>query len=284
MLYLIVFLVVMSLVVLCRSCYELTHFVIKRYKFERTDVFGVVKILYVSDLHENCFGKENRRLVEAILKENPDCIIIGGDLIIGKEKKVKMDVGLKFLKKIEKICPVLYNFGNHETRICETDEFQHYLKEVEKLNVILLNNKGIHLNFGGTKIYFWGVELNKECYKKGEYIVGENPFLESKQDEIKVLIAHNPNFLKEYAKWKPDYVFSGHNHGGIVRLPVVNGVISTDKKLFPKYSYGIYQESQTTMILSGGAGAHTIKFRLFNESEIVVVQIVEDRKNNRNNV
>ncbi len=27
------------------------------------------------------------------------------------------------------------------------------------------------------------------------------------------------------------------------------------------------------MILSGGAGSHTIKFRLFNESEIVMVEI-----------
>ncbi len=281
MFYLVFFLVLIVLAVLCRSFYEITHFVIKRYEFQNKAVLGLVKILYISDLHENCFGKENERLVQTVLREKPDCIIIGGDLIIGKEKKVKTDVGLEFLKKIEKICPVLYNFGNHETRVCETDKFQSYLEEVKKLDIVLLNNKGIHLNFKGTKIYFWGIELGKECYKKAEYLVGEYPFLEAKEDEIKVLIAHNPNFLKEYAEWQPDYVFSGHNHGGIVRLPVINGVISTDKRFFPKYSYGVYRENQTAMILSGGAGAHTIKFRLFNESEIVAVQITEDTRNKK---
>ena len=273
MFYLVFFCVIMILIILCRSFYEITHFVVKRYEFENRNVLGAVKILYVSDLHESCFGEENERLVQAVLREKPDCIIIGGDLIIGKDKRVKTDVGLVFLKKIEKVCPVLYNFGNHETRVCETKEFRNYLREVKKLDIVLLNNKGIHLNFKGTKIYFWGIELSRECYKKGEYIVGENPFSEAEEDEVKVLIAHNPNFFKKYAEWKPDYIFSGHNHGGIVRLPVIHGVISTDKRLFPKYSYGVYRENQTAMILSGGAGSHTIKFRLFNESEIVMVEI-----------
>ena len=281
MFYLVIFFIVMVFIILCRSFYEITHFMIKRYEFENKRVLGAVKLLFISDLHENCFGKENKRLVEAVLREKPDCIIIGGDLIVGKENKIKTHVGLEFLKKIEKVCPVLYNFGNHETRVCETEEFQDYLRKVKKLNVVLLNNKGIHLNFRGTRVYFWGIELSKACYKKGEYTTGENPFLEAEEDEIKVLIAHNPNFLKEYAEWKPDYVFSGHNHGGIVRLPVVNGVISTDRRFFPKYSYGVYRENKTTMVLSGGAGSHTIKFRLFNESEIVVVQMIEDRKNKK---
>ena len=82
-----------------------------------------------------------------------------------------------------------------------------------------------------------------------------------------------PNFFDVYAEWGPNYVFSGHNHGGIVRLPALGGLISTEHKLLPKYSYGCYELGKTKMILSSGAGSHTIKFRLFNPVEIVTVEL-----------
>jgi len=278
--YLLFSCIAIPLIILCRSCYEVTHFIIKRYTFQNKNAVSPINLLYISDLHETRFGKENERLIQAVQKEAPDCIIIGGDLIIGKEKKIKTDVALEFLKKINGICPVLYNFGNHETRVRKTKEFQDYLKELDRLDITLLNNRGIHLNLKGTKIYFWGIELSKACYKSKKYTVKKNPFSAAKEDEIKILIAHNPNFFKEYAEWEPDYILSGHNHGGIIRLPMLNGVISTDKRFFPEYSYGLYQENQSIMVLSGGAGTHTIKFRLFNESEIVAVHI-KNRKHGK---
>ena len=76
MFYLVFFCVIMILIILCRSFYEITHFVVKRYEFENRNVLGAVKILYVSDLHESCFGEENERLVQVVLSEKPDCIII----------------------------------------------------------------------------------------------------------------------------------------------------------------------------------------------------------------
>lgn len=271
--YLVLLCIIVIIFIICRSCYEVTHFITKRYEFKNGKVKTPIKLLYISDLHETCFGERNKSLIQAVSQEKPDCIILGGDLIIGKEKKVETATALEFLKGIEGICPILYNFGNHETRVRRTDEFKKYLGEVEKLEIKLLNNEGIHLQFDETKIYFWGLELSKTCYRTKKYASGRNPFQAAEKDEIKILIAHNPNYLKEYAVWKPDYVFSGHNHGGIVRLPLINGVISTDKRFFPKYSYGVYQEKQTSMVLSAGAGTHTIKFRLFNQSEIVAVYI-----------
>lgn len=259
--------------VLCRSCYEVSHFTVKRYEFENAKAKAPVKLLYISDLHENCFGNRNEHLLRAVREERPDCIIIGGDLIIGKEKRIKTKNALEFLRSIEGICPVLYSFGNHETRVRDHSCFKSYMKEVEKLHIQILNNEGIHMEFHGTEISFWGLELDNSCYKKGSYTAGKNPFENTEDKDIRILIAHNPNFFDEYVKWNPDYVLSGHNHGGIVRLPGINGVISTEKKLFPRYSYGVYRKEHTDMILSGGAGTHTIKFRLFNKSEIVMVNI-----------
>jgi predicted MPP superfamily phosphohydrolase len=67
-----------------------------------------------------------------------------------------------------------------------------------------------------------------------------------------------------------DLVLSGHVHGGCVRLPLIGGVLSPERKFFPKYSLGKYTEKNTTMIVTSGLG----KFRLFNPPEIVVIDLI----------
>lgn len=55
-----------------------------------------------------------------------------------------------------------------------------------------------------------------------------------------VLLAHNPVYFDTYAAWGADLTLSGHLHGGIVRLPLLGGVISPQMKLFPDYTRGCY--------------------------------------------
>lgn len=83
-----------------------------------------------------------------------------------------------------------------------------------------------------------------------------------------VLIAHNPDFFDAYAGWGADLVVSGHNHGGMVRLPGLGGVISPRLHIFPKYDYGIHRKSGSTMVVSGGMGAHSVKIRVNNRPQI----------------
>lgn len=65
---------------------------------------------------------------------------------------------------------------------------------------------------------------------------------------------------------------SGHIHGGIIRLPIVGGILSPERKFFPKYSLGEYKKGKTHMIVSAGIG----KFRLFNPSEVVEIILEND--------
>ena len=262
-------------IILCISYYEVHHFVLKRYQFVDTGIEETVKIIYISDLHGNRFGKKNERLVEAIRNEKPDCIIIGGDLIVGKGNRVITETALEFLKEIQDICLVIYSFGNHETRVREDEHFLQYLREIKKMHIHLLNNELLTCRLKGTEFQFYGLELEKDCYKdRKKFCLSEKDiFQDTKEKSIRVLIAHTPNYFEKYVEWKPDFVYSGHNHGGIVRLPFIRGVISTDYHFFPRYSYGLYKKDNTTMIVSAGAGTHTIHFRLFNPSELVAVSI-----------
>ena len=95
----------------------------------------------------------------------------------------------------------------------------------------------------------------------------------AEKESFQVLIAHNPQYFQEYAGWGADLTVSGHVHGGIIRLPLIGGVISPAIALFPKYDGGKFVRDGKTMILSRGLGTHTIHVRFYNPGEVAVIRV-----------
>jgi predicted MPP superfamily phosphohydrolase len=93
------------------------------------------------------------------------------------------------------------------------------------------------------------------------------------ESRFNLLIAHNPQYFDEYAEWGADLSVSGHVHGGIVKLPLIGGVISPAYQLFPKYDGGMFDIGGKKMVLSRGLGTHTIKVRVFNPGELDVIDL-----------
>ncbi|MDO7206165.1 hypothetical protein Q5M85_20820 [Paraclostridium bifermentans] len=48
------------------------------------------------------------------------------------------------------------------------------------------------------------------------------------------MLAHTPFFFEDYSDYGADLVLSGHVHGGIIRLPLLGGVLSPNREFFPK--------------------------------------------------
>lgn len=110
--------------------------------------------------------------------------------------------------------------------------------------------------------------------KKVDYDYIQNKLGNLNKDECNILLAHNPLYFDEYAKWGADFVFSGHVHGGIIRLPKIGGVLSPDRKFFPKYSFGEYTKGNTKMFVSKGLGGSAVKIRINCRPEIVAIKFV----------
>jgi len=154
------------------------------------------------------------------------------------------------------------------------------MSEMKKRGVTILNNGSL---FVTDKIKLYGIGYNlktdlntkfKYCYKEKiskQDIIKEIGVLDNKK--FNVLLAHNPFSFDAYSEVGFDLVFSGHVHGGIIRIPGIGGLLSPQRKLFPKYSEGIYKKGDTQMIVSRGLGYGGIKFRIFNRPEIVVVTL-----------
>ena len=291
MIYFIAIVVLLIYACIFRSMYERSVIDITRITIKhKLSSDSEPVILYFSDLHGVSFGKNNDKLIEAIDSIKPDAIIIGGDMIIDKYKHLKQDSTAKenAISLLNRLCEkytVYYGLGNHETKSGLNDklkaEYKNYLYRIDNKNLHIMSNKHEYVTIKGTRFCIYGLEIEPKYYSKkklrkidADYVfnkLGEYP---EHKHSIPLVISHNPDSFDACAKWGAEYVISGHNHGGFVRLPFIGGVIGSNFRLFPKYSAGIYKHKEytSTMLLSRGLGCHTIKFRLFNKPELMVIK------------
>ena len=239
-------------------------------------------VLFLSDLHNNQYGKNNERLFRAIQEQAPDFILIGGDMLIG-HPSAKNHIAMEFVEKLTDICPVYYANGNHEQRMKlypETygTQYQEYKRALEEKNVYFLENGHVDLLWDDCEVQIHGLEIPKECYKKfkrnslsKEQII--TCIGEADAEKYQILMAHNPAHADVYKAWGADLVLSGHLHGGVVRIPGVGGVITPQFRFFPKYSGELTIEDNKVVVVSKGLGVHTFKIRFLNPAEVVVLHI-----------
>lgn len=232
-----------------------------------------LRILLLSDLHCNPLICNNKKVLRRFKAEQPDVILLAGDMISKYGKKENLRVPA-FLKKLTEIAPVVYGMGNHEevlrTNCPET--FNAYRRQVEEMGIHIPDNETVTLILQGKNIDFAGLTLKHEYYykRKRRMLPGEaTEELVIEHPERTVLLAHFPDHFPAYAKLAP-LVVSGHNHGGIIRLPVVGGFISPQLYL-PPYTRGCYTEGDSTMVVSAGIGSHSLPARLFNRVEYCVI-------------
>src|SRR5699024_4548454 len=92
-------------------------------------------------------------------------------------------------------------------------------------------------------------------------------------DTYSILLSHRPELFATYVSAKVDLVFTGHAHGGQFRIPFIGGLVAPHQGLFPQYTFGIYEEKATKMIVSRGLGNSIIPLRINNHPELVVVKL-----------
>lgn len=260
--------------------YDSNHFVVKKHTVTDSRIKKDCKAVVLSDLHNKQYGKNNGALLAAIRGQQPDFILIAGDILTAK-KNACMDPAVRLIGELAKQYPVYYGNGNHEHRLklypeVYGDMAQRYAQALAERGISPLVNCHVKLQEYGIAVY--GAEIDKFYYKHftaGEMAAGymEELLGRPPADMYTVLLAHNPDYFPQYAGWGAGLVLSGHVHGGVARVPFWGrGVLSPALKLFPKYDGGVFREGGTEMVLSRGLGTHTIPVRVFNPAELWVVE------------
>lgn len=277
--------VILMIVCLVSIWHASTHFHKVFYRLSSDKISKPVKFVLLSDLHDQKYGQNNEKLLGAIYEEHPDAVLIAGDMLTALEER-KEKVAEAFIGNLAGKYTVYYGLGNHEAKMRwgrkrYGNRYEEYMDAIKATGAIILQND--FRDYKDENIRIYGLDMIYRYYKRLQKAEMDNMYLEETLGRLdtnyyNILLAHNPAYFEDYAKLHPDLVLSGHVHGGLVRLPLLGGVISPALKLFPKYDGGKFVQGDSTMILSRGLGIHSIEFRMWNPAELVVIEIAPKDK------
>ncbi|MBP3634043.1 MAG: metallophosphoesterase [Oscillospiraceae bacterium] len=211
------------------------------------DAFDGFRITLLTDIHGAKFGEDSARLLEAVTLSKPDLIAISGDIA---DRWSDLEILPPMLKGLSDIAPAVYVTGNHEWSCKDTEGM---LKTIESCGVTVLRGDWYALSKDGQSIIIAGAEdPNGYADQTTPAQLMEDIRAQIPEDPYVVLLYHRNDEPEAVLPSAPDLVLSGHGHGGVVRLPVLGGLIGTDRTLLPRDCEGLYVTGRTTQAVSRG--------------------------------
>lgn len=251
------------------------YLIVRQYTYQNPKIAIPIRAVQLTDLHNYQYGRNNQRLIAKIQKQKPDVIFMTGDML--NEDEDRTDILLHLVREACAIAPVYFSLGNHEVGYEKTYGEGDLTEQLEAAGAVVLEKEYVDTKIAGQEVRIGGSYgyLLPEDWVDGS----EQRFLEAfvQTDRLKILLSHVPEGLllwKSMECWDVDLVFSGHVHGGQVRVPFVGGLFDPEEGFFPTYTRGMFSSGNGTMILSAGLGSSRGIPRVNNLPEIVVCDIV----------
>ena len=196
--------------------------------------------------------KHMQKVMRLTYEQNPDFILFVGDLIDSKNYELE-----DFEVFEESKVPIYFEGGNHEFNK-DPDRILEYLKLTTPIK-LLLNQKDEF-----EEIEIVGIDYNRSKYQLRDKLKE----IELNESKFSILLYHEPKGV-EFAVGKGfDLALFGHTHAGQI-WPIT---ILIDKMY--KYGDGYYEEDNTKIYTTDGAGLWGPQMRLDSQNEIVVFKLV----------
>ncbi len=235
-----------------------------------------VNIVFLSDIHSMKFKDGGKNLFETIDKAKPDCVLLGGDVFHKRGEEEDFERAFELTKNLAlKYKSCCFVTGNHEFESGRAEEIKERVKSVGchilgDESYIFSTDDGQQYLVGGTDYSGFGEEevlLQKENFVKRAAETGL----------FSVLVRHIP--MQVETDKNIDLILSGHNHGGLWRLPKTKvGAAGGGGKLFPKFTHGKYNFNNSCLIVGSGVTTETYYIpRLYNPPEVVLVSVVPQK-------
>jgi len=239
------------------------------YKIFSDKVQSPVRIVLLTDFHSSSYGKNQQVLIDTIDRQNPDVILMAGDIAENVRSHKHTEELLEQLACRYRCC---YVTGNHEEWSGECDAikemFRSYGVKVMEGDSDIFETSGQAIRISGADNSLPFMQLSA-CYENA----GDGIFT--------VFMSHRPDLVDLYSGRGFDLVVCGHAHGGQVRIPgILNGLYAPNQGMFPKYAGGRYllADGKTEMIVSRGLCKNSLP-RVFNPPEAVVIDILPRESN-----
>jgi len=222
--------------------------------------FDGFRVVQLSDVHHGPFSDREQieRAVETANRLQPDIIALTGDYI-SKERHYAAPCA-EMMGKLKARYGVYAVLGNHDhwtDAALITDLFR-----AEGITVLI--NEGMRFEQNGAAFWLAGVD---------DYMVGlEDISLAlagARENEMKLLLAHNPIVLRRAVRASVDLVLSGHTHGGQVAIRGERSSTRPGKRALK----GLWRQGNTQIYVNRGLGTVVLPIRYGCPPEISLLEL-----------
>lgn len=219
-----------------------------------------LRIIHLSDIHHSPFTdlEHIERAVKISNRLKPDLFILTGDYV-SHEREYIAPVA-KVLGELRSEFGTYACLGNHDHW---TDPI-HVTEQFRNAGIRMLINEGFRFEARGASFWMAGVDdhmvgkTNLPAALRGSY-----------PDEMKLLLAHNPLIFRQAVRLGVDLTFSGHTHGGQVK------VRDPEKRILPqrKLTSGLHKRKASQIYITRGIGTVVLPIRYQCPPEISMIEL-----------
>lgn len=223
------------------------------------------KVIHLSDIHHSPFtGIEHiTRAIKIANRLKPDMFVLTGDYVSHENSYIEPVA--KILGELKAEFGTYACLGNHD-HWTDADLITNRFRDVG-INVLV--NEGFRFEANGASFWLAGVD---------DHMVGKTDLPSalkgSYPDEMKLLLAHNPIIFRKAVRAGVDLTFSGHTHGGQIR------VRDNDQRLIRRRrKAGLHKQKDSQIYITRGIGTVVLPVRFQCPPEISMIELRSPHSN-----
>ena len=225
--------------------------------------FDGKRIAFLTDMHHGPYFSLRRvkSLVDRTNALQPDLILMGGDYVyLGAQY-----IGPCFaeLARLDAPCGKFGVLGNHD----HWNDARLTRQGMRAAGITVLDNRAEWIAVGEERIRVGGVG---DLWEDSQHLSATTSGV--KDEDLAILLSHNPDYVESIHTAAVDLVLSGHTHGGQVTVFGLWAPI-TNSDFGQKYRSGVVRTPSTTAIVSNGVGTVTPPLRFGARPEIILIHL-----------
>lgn len=235
-----------------------------------------LRVLHISDTHL-VNGAAVQRLHKALdlaLPASPDIAVITGDFGVMRDEDPNRLLAISYLQLLSQAMPTFACLGNHDYRrdlLKKFDPDPLVIKFLAEANITVLQNESKSIIVNGQRVviagmqdYWHGRPDAKDCL----------PLIDEPREDVHyLLLDHNPDHLLKLQDYDWDIAFSGHAHGGQIKIPFIEWRPHTNLENNHLARPGIHEIFPKRYLCESVGLGNLHEIRMFCKPDITILDI-----------
>ena len=235
-----------------------------------------LRVLHISDTHliNGAAVKRLHKALDLALPHSPDIAVITGDFGVMRDEDPNRLLAVSYLQVLSQAMPTFACLGNHDYRLDHQKKGYPdplVLKLLTEANITLLHNEsksiivnGQHITLVGMQDYWHGDPKPQDCL----------PTIDAPREDIHILLLdHNPDHLLKLQDYDWDVAFSGHAHGGQIKIPFIEWRPHTNLENNHLARPGIHEIFPKRFLCESVGLGNLYELRIFCKPDITLLDI-----------